>query len=132
MKFEDRIAQIGDLAISLGYERKDVDAAAVYFKRRFGMECTPGTWVANGFFRAEERTQAVQESHLNRKPKQLQEHQAAKTAKHCAELLGSSSVHTKRIARAIQMAFDETQFFERSARNIMKTPAQSGGVEESQ
>jgi len=130
MQLEKRIALVGKFATSLGYCSRDIDAAVLYFKRRCGIEVVPGCWQPDGCFQAAEETEVVRNSRSNTIQRQFQELKAAKTAKHCAELTGSRPVHAKRIARAIQMAFDGDRFLEPIARGILKEPMlkQTGAV----
>ena len=122
MQLEKRITLVGKFATSLGYCSGDIDAAVLYFKRRFGIEVVPGRWQPDGCFQAAEETEVVRDSRSNTRQWQLQELEAAKTAKHCAQLTGSRPVHAKRIARTIQMAFDGERFLEPVARGILKAP----------
>lgn len=90
------------MASKKGYDKKDIVAAFEYYNRKVRNCHPPGEFDSVKRFYAEERTERVESvcSPTRRFP--YSEMKTARTAEHCAEVFGATSLHVKRIYKVIK------------------------------
>ncbi len=92
------------VAEPLGYTRDEILAGVEFCRRQNGLSNPPGEFDRMGRFTASERTAAVSEAPAPSASSPHAEHQAAISARHCAELFDANVDHVKRLARAFDLA----------------------------
>ncbi len=85
-----------------GYTSGEVAGGVAFYKRKERLTNPPGKFDNKQRFEASERTQAVPNVRTPSARFPYPEMKAARTAAHCAELLGVEPLATKRVARALE------------------------------
>lgn len=88
------------IAYGLGYSAADTAAAFLHIDRKAGRLRPPGTFRTGKRFFAAERTPTMSRASFPTTRYPFSQHTAAKSASHCAELLGADVRKVRRIARA--------------------------------
>lgn len=99
-KFKETITV---LATELAYSQDEITAAFEFSDRKNRRAHPPGTRDNAGRFYADERSSAVDNCRPPSRAFPYSEMKAARTARHCAEIIGAECVtHVRRIARALE------------------------------
>jgi hypothetical protein len=103
-KFIDTLTR--RVAKTQGYTAAEIEAGVQFFKRKERLSHPDGSFDNAGRFEAAERTDAVQSARTPSRAFPYSEMDAARTAKHCAELFDVDPLAVKRIARVLDLETD--------------------------
>lgn len=97
------------LARQRGYSREDLIAGREHYRRKSRETHPPGTFDKAGRVTANERTHSTTCCRAPSRKWPYPEMQAARTARHCAEVFDATELHVKRIARALEVLNEPPQ-----------------------